>query len=56
MIETTEKKHWLNGHDVRGGWFHSWAWTDDEYGVLFFWGWKNLLKLPVLKFKIYKLI
>lgn len=53
-MKTTEKKHWLNGHDIRGGWFHTWAWTDGTYGVMFSWGWKYFL--PTFKVNVYKLI
>lgn len=53
-MNITEKKHWLNGHDIRGGWFHTWAWTDDTYGIIFSWGRKYTF--PVFEINIFKLI
>lgn len=53
-MKTTERKHWLNGHDVRGGWFHTWAWTDDTFGVLFMYGINRFR--PHVSIKIFKLV
>lgn len=37
MIKT-EKKYWVNGHQVRGGWFHTYTISLWNYGLLVSWG------------------
>lgn len=41
MIFKTEKKHWVNGHQVRGGWFHTLNISLFGYGLQFAWGDKH---------------
>lgn len=34
----TEKKHWVNGHQIRGGWFHTLNMSLFSIGVMLSWG------------------
>ena len=33
-MEKTEKKHWVNEHQVRGGWFHTLNVSLGNFGVM----------------------
>lgn len=35
---TTNKKHWVNGHQVRAGWFNTLTLSIFNLGVMFIWG------------------
>lgn len=37
-MQTTNKKHWVNGHQLRGGWFHTFNMSIWNYGVMISWG------------------
>lgn len=37
-ITQTERKHWVNGHQVRGGWFHTFNMNIFSLGIMFSWG------------------
>ena len=43
-MQTTDLKYWVNGHQVRGGWFHTLNFSVWRIGVMFSWGhnpWQN---------------
>lgn len=51
-MKTTTKKHWQNGHQLRGGWFHTLNLSAFNYGVMLTWG-----TLPnTLTIQLFKLI
>ena len=55
-MNTTEKIHWLNGYQVRGGWFKTLALSFANIGILFCWG-NKLQKQGFYKsLQFYKLI
>ena len=37
-MKTTTKKHWKNGHQIRGGWFHTINLSLGNYGIMISWG------------------
>lgn len=37
-MKKTEKKHWVNGHQVRGGWFHTLNLSLGNQGLMVYWG------------------
>ena len=37
-MKKTERKHWQNGHQVRGGWFHTVNLSCYFFGVMLSWG------------------
>lgn len=39
-MEKTERKHWVNGHMVKGGWFHVFTFAIPvvDIGILIAWG------------------
>lgn len=47
-MKTTEKRYWVNGHQVRGGWFHTLNMSLFYYGVMVSWG--KTFKVEVFKF------
>ena len=58
---TTEKKHWVNGHQVRGGWFHTWTASLAGHAVMICWGTMPKhraqgMKRNKLKIVFYKLV
>lgn len=52
-METSTYKHWENGHQIRGGWFHTYNFIIKlDYitiGVMLSWGHKTLPKLKFFK-------
>lgn len=52
-MKTTERKHWENGHQIRGGWFHTYNLAIElghvTIGVMVSWGWKVLPKVQFFK-------
>lgn len=48
---STERRHWVNGHQVRGGWFHTFNMSIFSVGLMFSWGGRRGLAV-----KIYKLV
>lgn len=44
MIET-EKRYWVNGYQIRGGWFKTYTFSLFGYGVLIAWGRKTKPKI-----------
>ena len=58
-MRKTQKKHWINGHQIRGGWHHSLALSLFNIAVMFTWGtmpeeyglkkWKIKLKVELYK-------
>ena len=49
----TEKAHWVNGHQVRGGWFHTLNLSLGSYGIMLSWAYpknKGVTKLPHINF------
>lgn len=56
-MTNTEKKHWVNGYQVRGRVCHTFALSLFNYGVLISWNTRGLTA-PAFKtqFKIFKLI
>ena len=56
-MNISEKKHWQNGHQVRGGWFHTLNFSFLSYGIMFSWGeLPNGYRKDHLKIKLFKLI
>jgi len=56
-MKTTTKKHWVNGHQIRGGWFHTYTASFGRYGVMLSWGkLPNGYRVDRLKIDFYKLI
>jgi len=37
-MKTTQKKHWQNGYQVRGGWYKTIALSLFNYAIMFSWG------------------
>ena len=37
-MKITNKKHWQNGHQTRGGWFHTLNLSFYFFGIMFSWG------------------
>lgn len=35
---TTNKKNWVNGHQVRGGWFNTFTFSIFNFGIMLIWG------------------
>jgi hypothetical protein len=33
-VTFTEKRHWRNGHQIRGGHFHTWAFSFGPFGLM----------------------
>lgn len=59
QIHTTERRHWCNGHQLRGGWHHSLALSLPffPYAVMFTWGeLPNGYRQDSLQINLYKLI
>ena len=50
-MKTTEKKHWVNGYQIRGGYFKTLNLSVLNYGLMFSYPIFNKLKV-----KFYKLI
>ncbi len=46
---STEKKHWVNDHQIRGGWYHTLTLSAFSYGVLFAWGSRDAISLTFYK-------
>lgn len=56
-MRTTEKRHWQNGHQVRGGWHHTLALSLGNYAVMFNWGeLPNGYRRDRLTMKLFKLV
>jgi hypothetical protein len=51
-METTQKKHWQNGYQVRGGWFHTFNFSLFSFGFMVSWGKKEIKN----RLKVFKLI
>lgn len=50
MIKT-EKKYWVNGYQIRGGWFKTLNLSILSYGVMFSWGKKGITnRIKLFKF------
>jgi hypothetical protein len=49
-MRTTEKKYWVNGHQIRGGHFHTFATATKKHGFLLSF---SILK-PYFNFEIMK--
>lgn len=43
-MQNTSRKHWVNGHQIRGGWFHTFNFSLGGYGFMLCWGTYGLLK------------
>ena len=59
MIQTTEQKHWQNGHQLRGGWHHTFALSLPifPYAIMFTWGTlPNGYRKDILQVNFFKLI
>jgi len=60
MIFKTERKHWKNGHQKRGGWFHTFNISIFNIGIMLMWGNKHQNHYGTISQKpsiqIYKLI
>jgi len=37
-MRKTEKNYWVNGHQVRGGWFHTFNVSLFGFGLMISWG------------------
>jgi len=48
-MKKTEKIHWQNGHQIRGGWHHSVALSIGNYAVLICWGRKMSLEIELFE-------
>lgn len=56
-MKTTEKRHWVNGHQLRGGWHHTFCLSIFSLGVMFSWGeLPNGYRKDRLKMKAFKLV
>lgn len=56
-MKTTEKKYWVNGHQLRGGWFHTVNISVRSLVVMVSWGTlPNGYRHDSLKIKFYKLV
>lgn len=55
---TTDKKHWVNGHQVRGGFFHTVTFQLPltNKAVMISWGQGKKAPAFRLKVKLYKLV
>jgi len=50
-MKKTEKKYWVNGHQIRGNDFHSFAASHKNYAVLFCFS----FSLKYISFQLFKL-
>ena len=48
-MQQTQLSHWQNGHQIRGGWFHTFNFNILSLGVMFSWG-------KGLRLQLFKLI
>lgn len=56
-MNTTERKHWQNGHQLRGYWFHTFNVSFYFFGVMFSWGkHPNRFKKDNLKIEIFRFV
>lgn len=57
-MRTTEKKHWVNGHHIRGGFFHTVAFQIPltDKAVMISWGQGKKAPAFKLKAQLYKLV
>ena len=56
-MKTTQAKHWVNGHQVRGGWHHTFTISLCFFGIMFSWGeLPNGYRKDRLSVEIFKLI
>ena len=55
MLRYTERKHWVNGHQVRGGWYHTLAFSLGNRAWMICWG-KKKDGTKVLEFHKYILV
>jgi hypothetical protein len=49
MIIKTTKKHWVNGYQLRMGWFKTYAVSLGQYALMTTWGGKTGLKMFIYK-------
>ena len=52
----TKRRHWVNGHQIRGGYFHTLTLSCYFYAVMFSWGDLPSYSQNYLKISLYKLI
>lgn len=52
----TEKAHWVNGYQIRGGWFKTFTFLIFNLGVLIYWGSKPNNQGFIKGLQFYKLI
>jgi hypothetical protein len=41
-MKKTEKRYWVNGHQVRGGWFHTFNFQIFNIGIMIDWKKKSV--------------
>jgi hypothetical protein len=47
----TELKHWVNGHQVRGGWFHTLTLSVGRIGLMICWGGGRMRGIELYKLR-----